>query len=124
MSTPVREAHDNRPRADAGCRRPSEVSCASSAGALSPRDHLFSVFLWNAWERASNRSGGTGPRVVAARRQPAACGPWEQHAARRLGASWGRYWGLLQATVLVGLAGAFEQKPTVLHWAPPSRPSD
>ncbi len=101
MPTPVREAHDNRPRADAGCRRPSEVSCASSAGVLSPRDHLFSVFLWSAWERASNRSGGSQPQPPAtrmldgsARRSRAACGSappaaggdgrWERPAARRL----------------------------------------
>ena len=59
MTTPVREAHDNRPRADAGCRRLSEVSSASPAGALSPRDHLFSEFPWSAGsERATAASQG------------------------------------------------------------------
>ncbi len=70
MPTPVREAHDNRPRADAGCRRPSEVSCASPAGALSPRDHLFSVFPWSAWERATAAWEASRHAHAAWRRTP------------------------------------------------------
>ncbi len=36
-------------------------SSSSQAGALSPRDNLFSVFPWSAWERASYRRGGSPP---------------------------------------------------------------
>ncbi len=47
-ATPVREARDEFPRAHAGWRRPSGCCGSSEAGALSPRDHLFSEFPWSA----------------------------------------------------------------------------
>ena len=53
MPTPAREARGDLPQVHAVWRRPSGVSSSSQAGALSPRDHLFSEFPWRAWERAS-----------------------------------------------------------------------
>ncbi len=90
--TPAREARDDLPQAHSVWRRPSGVSNSSQAGALSPRDHLFSEFPWSACERATAavaasrsrplpRARGmaahaeAAPRVVAARRQPAAAAP-------------------------------------------------
>ncbi len=88
MTPPVREVHDYRPRADAGCRRPSEVSCASSASALSPRDHLFSVFLWSPGSERATAAGEPSRHAHTAGRRTQKPGrgrerPWERHAVRR-----------------------------------------
>ena len=60
--TPAREARDDLPPAHAVWRRPSGVSSSSPARALSPCDHLFSEFPWNAESEQATRTRHGGAR--------------------------------------------------------------